>query len=149
MPAYIDAEPLSMHWTRDEFRITNQPPTASVESTYRLLQTTYWAHVRPIDVVEKLLQNSLCFFLLRDEKQIGFGRVITDYTTTSWVADVIIVSEFQGQGLGSWMMQCMLEHSDIKQTQFVLQTGTAHDFYERLGFAKSENLMSTGADYLD
>lgn len=137
-----------MIWHRNEFVITTERPTSAINDTFELLQTTYWSHKRPAGVIEKLLDNSLCFFLLRDTTQVGFGRVITDYVTTSWVSDVVIDSKIQNQGLGGWMMDCIMSHPDIVDTQFALQTGTAHPFYDRLGFKRSDALMSTPVDYL-
>jgi GNAT superfamily N-acetyltransferase len=137
-----------MRWTRDNLILTDEPTSTCVEDTYRLLQATYWAHTRPIEVVERILDRSLCFFLLDDDRQVGFGRVISDFVTTSWIADVVLEATCQNQGVGSWMMRCVLEHPSIKDTQFALQTGSAHDFYERLGFARRETLMSTAVDYL-
>ena len=95
-----------------------------------------------------MLHSSLCFFLRSGEQQIGFARVITDGVTTSWLADVVLSEQFQNDGLGSWMMECVMAHPDIAETQFALQTGSAHAFYKRLGFAQNEALMSTAVDYL-
>ena len=137
-----------MRWQRDAFVFTNDPPLTATESTYELLQTTYWAHTRPMTVVEKILRNSLCFFLLHESDHIGFARVITDSATTSWLCDVVLDSRYRNNGLGLWMMRCVMRHPDLVQTQFALQTGTAQDFYRRLGFCGSDALMSTPVDYL-
>jgi GNAT superfamily N-acetyltransferase len=137
-----------MQWCRDSFILTDDRPLTAAHSTFELLQSTYWAHKRPMEVVEKLLRNSLCFFLLRETNHVGFARVITDYATTSWLCDVVLDSRYRSNGLGSWMMQCVLEHPGIAHTQFALQTGTAHDFYRRLGFCGNDALMSTPVDYL-
>lgn len=137
-----------MNWHRDSFLLTTDAKPSSVLDTFELLQSTYWAHKRPLNVVEKMLSNSLCFYLLESDQQVGFARVITDYTTTSWLCDVVIDVEHQSAGLGSWMMQCVFEHPEIRETQYVLQTGTAHKFYQQLGFSRHESLMSTPVDYL-
>ena len=137
-----------MRWQRDDLVLTDEPTPTIVKDTHAMLQTTYWSHKRSLDVVEKAIANSLCFVLLRDDKQVGFARLITDYATTSWLADVILADELQGCGVGTWMMQCVIQHPDVAETQFVLQTGSAHTFYERLGFAGNEALMSTPVDYL-
>lgn len=137
-----------MNWHRDNLILTSDQPDEAAESTYALLQTTYWSHKRPRDTVEKILKNSLCFYLLEGSDHVGFARVISDRVTTSWLCDVIIKDEFQNHGVGSWMMQCILSHPDLNATQFVLQTATAHTFYQRLGFSRQNALMSTSVDYL-
>lgn len=137
-----------MRWRREQLQLDNTSNDSSVDETYALLQTTYWSHKRPREGVARLLETSLCFFLRAGTEQVGFARVITDYATTSWLADVIIADQHRASGVGTWMMQCVMEHPEICETQFILQTGTAHKFYERLGFAQNEALMSTAVDYL-
>lgn len=137
-----------MEWVRGDYVITNEPPANAAEATFDLLAATYWSSSRSPNVVRKILDHSLCFFLMHDRSQIGFGRVITDFATTSWIADVVINDTCRNAGLGTWFMKCLLSHPDIRDTQFALQTGTAHAFYERLGFTASGALMSTPVDYL-
>lgn len=137
-----------MEWHRDNLVLTDEPTATVVEDTHAMLQTTYWAHKRPLPIVEKAIANSLCFILLSDGQQVGFARLVTDYATTSWLADVIIAEELQGIGLGTWMMECVMQHPAVAGTQFVLQTGSANQFYERLGFSGNAALMSTPVDYL-
>ena len=137
-----------MEWYHESFVISDEPDNTSVDETFALLQTTYWAHKRPLNVVQQIIERSLCFFLRIDGKQIGFARVITDFVTTSWLADVVLHETYQKQGLGEWMMKCVLAHPQLKGTQFALQTADAHVFYERLGFTQNAALMSTRVDYL-
>ena len=137
-----------MEWRRDRFRLTTQSTEHSANRTFGLLQETYWGHKRSLEMVEKVLENSMCFFLLDGDRQIGFARVISDFTTTSWLSDVVLDDDYQNQGLGSWMVQQILCHPEISETQFALQTGTAQKFYKRLGFLSNESLMSTPVDYL-
>ncbi len=137
-----------MKWQRDDLVLTDEPTETIVADTHAMLQTTYWSHKRSLDVVEKAIANSLCFVLLSGERQVGFARLVTDYATTSWLADVILADELQGNGIGTWMMDCVMQHPAVAGTQFVLQTGSAHAFYERLGFGGNEALMSTPVDYL-
>ena len=137
-----------MRWQRDNLVLTDEPTKTIIEDTHAMLQATYWSHKRSLEVVEKAIANSLCFVLLFGEKQVGFARLITDYATTSWLADVILADELQGNGIGTWMMECVMRHPAVADTQFVLQTGSAHAFYERLGFAGNDALMSTPVDYL-
>lgn len=56
----------------------------------------------------------------------------------------MVEPEFRGIGLGTWMMECLIEHPAIKGTQMVLQTLDAHGLYERFGFSGNNALMSTG-----
>src|ERR1700716_1293329 len=111
-----------MEWERDEFLLTDAATQVDVQRTYELLSQTYWGVRRPYEVVEKMPKHSLCFALLHDGSQVGFGRAVTDYTVFSWIADIVIESRFRGRGLGKWMMSCIMEYPALQGTQFVLQT---------------------------
>jgi GNAT superfamily N-acetyltransferase len=132
-----------MEWTRGEFLLTDAHDRADVRCIFELLEKTYWGVRRPYETVEKMVQHSLWLTLLHGGSQIGFGRVVTDYTVFSWVADIVIDDVFRGQGLGKWMMTCITEHPCLMSTQMVLQTRDSHTFYEKFGFSQSSKLMST------
>jgi len=131
-----------MEWYREEFTITDDRGKVQAEIVAGLLAKTYWGKKRPRQVVDKLIPNSLCFSLLRNEKQVGFARVVSDYTVFSWLSDLVIDDEYRGRGLGRWFLECILDHPDVGKTQFVLQTTHAHGLYERYGFRGSEKIMT-------
>jgi GNAT superfamily N-acetyltransferase len=131
-----------MEWKREEFRIVDGVSEVDADVVYRLLAATYWAERRPRRIIDKLIENSLCFSLLCAEEQIGFARVATDYTVFSWLSDLVIADAYRNRGLGEWLLGCILEHPSIANTQFVLQTSSAQRLYERFGFHASPKLMS-------
>jgi len=137
-----------MKWNHEEFVLTDDPARVDLSVTQALLRDTYWGVRRPPDVVESMLQHSMPFTLLRDDSQVGFGRVVTDFTVFSWVADIVVAPELRGRGLGKWMMTCIREHPRLHHTQMVLQTRDAHGLYERYGFSRNSALMSTKVDGL-
>ena len=137
-----------MEWTRDQLLLTDTPGSVDVERTYQLLRDTYWGVRRSREVVVAMISHSLCFTLLRDNVQIGFGRAVTDYTVFSWIADIVIDPTYRGRGLGKWMMTCIADHPALRHTQMVLQTRDAHGLYAKYGFAQSPALMSTSVDGL-
>ena len=137
-----------MEWINDNYRITDDISLMDVNTTFELLSETYWGVRRPIDVVQEMVKTSICFTLLKDDKQIGFGRAVTDKVTFSWIADIVITPEYRGAGLGKWMMECILSHPDIINTQKVLQTRDAHEYYEKYDFSRNSALMSTKVDGL-
>lgn len=132
-----------MEWSRDSFILTDDPARIDLAITQTLLRNTYWGVRRPPEVVEKMLAHSLPFVLLHEGVQMGFGRVVSDFTVFSWIADIIIDTPFRGRGLGKWMMGCIADHPSIRHTQMVLQTRDAHALYERYGFSGNPALMST------
>ena len=135
-----------MEWKRGRYRIVDDPTEVNVDVVSSLLAEMYWGHRRPRAIVEQLIQNSLCFSLFSDHEQIGFARVASDYTVFSWLSDLVIADAYRNQGLGKWLLDCILNHPAIFQTQFVLQTSSANQLYERFGFEPSDQLMTRVAD---
>ena len=131
-----------MEWYRDEFVISDDRIRIQVGAVADLLAKTFWGHRRPRAVVEKLVQTSMCFSLLREREQIGFARVVTDYKVFSWLSDVVLNEGYRGRGLGGWLVECILEHPQISGTQFVLQTSEAAGLYKKFGFQANEKLMT-------
>jgi GNAT superfamily N-acetyltransferase len=127
-------------WHRDEYLISTDRADLDVSLIHDFLSTkTYWATGRKREVVQRSLENSLCFGLFRTDqnqkKQIGFARVVTDYATFAWVADVFILEEHRGKGLGTWLMDVIISHPELQGfRRWVLATKNAHGLYRRFGF---------------
>ncbi|MGV3523846.1 MAG: GNAT family N-acetyltransferase [Candidatus Sericytochromatia bacterium] len=104
------------------------------------LRETYWAAELTPDELEIRLQHSLCFGLYASSaqamgRQIGFARLVTDFSTFAYPADVILDPAYRGQGHGRWLMECLLAHPELqKLRRWVLRTRDAHAFYAPLGF---------------
>jgi ribosomal protein S18 acetylase RimI-like enzyme len=61
------------------------------------------------------MAGSLCFGLLRrPRRQIGFARVVTDRATYAYLCDVYVLEDYQGRGLGTWMMRELMTHPDLQ-----------------------------------
>lgn len=95
---------------------------------------SYWAQGRSMDAVRKSIDHSLCFGMYADDEQIGFARVVTDYATFAWLADVFILESYRERGLSKWLVECIVTHSDLQNLKnFLLATKDAHDLYRRYG----------------
>jgi GNAT superfamily N-acetyltransferase len=79
--------------------------------------------------------QSVPFGLYRAGEQIGFARVVTDGGRLAYLADVFVVSDERGKGLGKWLVGKVLEYPDFADVdQWLLGTQDAHTLYERFGF---------------
>lgn len=104
-----------------------------------LSKESYWAKNIPIDIVNKSIEGSLCFGVYKNNKQVGFARVITDYATFGYLADVFIDKEYRGQGLSKELMKFIMEQDVIKKLRrFMLATLDAHSLYAQFGFESQE-----------
>jgi GNAT superfamily N-acetyltransferase len=82
-----------------------------------------------------VIENSLCFSIFHEGKQIGFSRVITDYTEFASLWDVFIDESYRGQGLGKAMMKYIFEHPKLRGIfRWFLMTEDAHGLYQKYGF---------------
>ena len=100
---------------------------------------SYWAKGVPIETVERSVRNSLCFGMFKAGRQIGFARVVTDFTTFGWLADVFILEEVRGGGLGKILVAAVVGHPELQGLRrFMLGTRDAHKLYEKYGFASLE-----------
>ena len=124
-----------MEWKQGEFTITDRSEDLDVETIHNFLRESYWAKGIPRVIVEKGINNSLCFGLYHNSKQIGFGRVISDHATFAYLADVFVVHTYRGRGLGKWLVSCVLTHPELQGLRrWLLATLDAHGLYEQNGF---------------
>ncbi len=115
--------------------LTDQKEKMDLQMIHAFLTNSYWAKGRNFETVKHSVENSYCVGLFHKTQQIGFARVITDYSTFAYLCDVFVLPEFQGQGLGKWMIQNVLNFGKLKAVQkFMLATRDAHTFYAKFGF---------------
>ncbi len=101
---------------------------------------SYWAKGRSKERVEKSIANSLCFGLFKDSRQIGFGRVATDYVVFAWIMDFFIDPDYRKQGLGKRMIQAMFDHPALLEVNSIgLRTQDAHALYKKFSFGSIPN----------
>jgi len=104
-----------------------------------LSKESYWAKNIPLEIVKQSIDGSLCFGVYHNGKQVGFARVITDYATFGYLADVFIDKGYRGKGLSKNLMAFIVEQDVIKKLRrFMLATLDAHSLYEQFGFQKLE-----------
>ena|SRR6266480_1494323 len=130
---------MESEWRRGEYLITTDIRRLDIRLIHDYLSnSSYWATGRPLEVVMRAIENSLCFGLYKNtgaREQVGFARVVTDYATFAWVADVFVLPEHSGQGLGKWLMEVIIAHPHLQGfRRWVLSTKDAHGLYERFGF---------------
>ena len=123
-------------WERGDYLISTDRSRLDVELIHDFLsRTSYWASGRTLDVVQRSIENSLAFGIYMENHQVGFARVVTDYATFAWVADVFVLTEHRGRGLSKWLMEVMLSHARLQGfRRWVLATKDAHELYARFGF---------------
>lgn len=109
------------------------------------LKDIYWAAGRTIEEVKTSIDNSFCFGIYLDDKQIGFARVITDYVVFAYLMDVFIIEEHRGKGYSTILIDTMMKEPQLQKIKiWRLATKDAHFLYKKFGFselAHPEKLM--------
>ncbi len=123
-------------YTRGDYVISSDPARLDLIWVHDYLTNeAYWAQGIAYSVFEKSTQNALCFGVYHIKQQIGFARVISDYATFAYLADVFISEEYRGRGLGKWLVKCILGYPELQGLRrWMLLTSDAHGLYERYGF---------------
>jgi len=126
-----------MEWQNGEFTVSTDRNRLQIDAIHKFLaEESYWAKERTREQTELAIKNSLPFGVYRDEKQIGFARVVTDYATFAYLGDVYILEEFRGKGLSKWLMETILSHPDLHGfRRWILATADAHGLYGQFGFS--------------
>ena len=108
--------------------------------THYLSNDSYWAKGRSKERILTSIKNSFCFGIYLDNQQIGFARVVTDFSVFAWVMDVFILPTHQGNGYGTILMDTIINHSELRTvSRWGLNTLDAHELYTKFGFSKVEN----------
>lgn len=125
-------------WRKGEFIINTDRTELQIEAIFDyLVNQSYWAKDRTLEQMENAIENSICFGIYKDEKQIGLARVVSDFATFAYLGDVYILPEFQGNGLGKWLMEVISDHPDLQGfRRWILATRDAHKLYEKYGFTE-------------
>lgn len=126
-----------MHeWQRGEFAISTDRSRLNIDLIHEFLSTSaYWALGRTRETEERSIANSLPFGIYAGSGQVGFARVITDFATFAYLADVFVLAEFRGAGLSAWLMEVIGEHPELQGLRrWLLATKDAHGLYRKFQF---------------
>ncbi len=123
------------------YEISTDQDRLDVDVIFRFLsEESYWAPGISRTVVERSIDNSLCFGVYHGEAQVGFARIVTDKSTFALVADVFILEPHRGKGLSKWLMHEVIEHPDLQGLRrLLLLTSDAHSLYAQFGFTEIGN----------
>jgi N-acetylglutamate synthase-like GNAT family acetyltransferase len=121
---------------KEDYKVSTDPGELDLAVIHKYLsEESYWAQEIPFDIVEKAIANSLCFGLYKNNRQIGFARLVTDKATFAYLADVFVLEEYRGQGLSKWLMEVIQSHPELQGLRrWMLMTRDAQGLYEQFGW---------------
>ena len=129
-----------MEFYKEPYTISTDKEKLDIPFIHQFLAHSYWAEDIPVETVQKSINGSLCFAVYEAGRQIGFARVITDYATFGYLADVFIDHHFRGRGLSKWLMETIMGYPPLQGFRmWLLGTRDAHGLYAQFGFTALEN----------
>ena len=115
--------------------ISTDKSRLDLDVIHGFLQTSYWAKGRARSVIERAIQNSLCFGVYVEGRQVAFARVVSDRAVFAYLMDVFVLPEFRGRGISKRLMRVILAHPELQNLRvFLLATADAHGLYSQFGF---------------
>jgi GNAT superfamily N-acetyltransferase len=131
----IDAKIPVEEYRRGEFVVSTDPVRVDLDVVHQYLTNSYWANGISRATVVRSIENSLCFGIYNTRGQVGFARVISDFATYAYIGDVFVLEAYQRQGLGKFLMQCIMSHKALQGLRrWSLVTRDAHGLYGQFGF---------------
>ncbi len=98
----------------DGLSISTDKSKLNLKLFYNFLSTAYWSKSRPTEIIDKSIKNSLCFGVYYNNEQIGFARVVSDFSIFAYLADVFILEKYQHHGIGKKLIQTILDYPELK-----------------------------------
>jgi GNAT superfamily N-acetyltransferase len=128
-------------WQRDGYVISTNDSRLDLLLIHEFLATqSYWAQGRQLATVQRALRGSLNFGVYSESTQIAFARVVSDFATFAWLADVFVLPEYRGRGISKWLVEVIMSHPELQGLRrWVLATRDAHDLYRRFGFKELDD----------
>lgn len=117
--------------------VTTDISKMDVDLIHNYLSHAYWCEGIQKETVKKAMENSLCFGIFQDDKQVGFARVVSDFSTYGYLCDLFILEAYRGRGLSKKLMEAVMSHPKLQGfRRFTLATRDAHGLYKKFGFTE-------------
>ncbi len=130
----------AQEYRRGKFLISTDRKRLDLDIVHAFLTKCYWAKGIPREIVARSIENSLCFGVYEEDRQIGFGRVISDFATYAYIGDVFVLESHRGRGIAKWLMECIMWHPSLQSLRrWSLVTQDAHGLYAHYGFTPLES----------
>ena len=132
----------------DGYELDDDPARVDVDAVHRYLsENSYWAPGRPRETVERLVREAARVVgVYRGGEQVGFARAVTDGVAVAYLADVFVLADHQGRGLGKELVREMVERGPYAHVRWLLHTRDAQGLYAQVGFGPpGERLMERQA----
>ena len=126
------------------YELDDDPGRVDLDVVFRYLsEESYWAAGRPRETVERLVREAARVVgVYCAGRQVGFARAVSDGVAVAYLADVFVLPEHRGHGLGKELVREMVERGPLADVRWLLHTSDAHELYAQVGFGQpGERIM--------
>jgi len=122
----------------DGYELDDDAERIDREAVHEYLGTdAYWAQGRPRETQDKLIDEAQRVVgLYHHGRQVGFTRTSSDGNSYAYLADVYVLPEHRGRGLGLELARFSVDEGPYAERKWLLHTEDAHDLYRKLGFGE-------------
>jgi GNAT superfamily N-acetyltransferase len=130
-----------VEYYRERYSVSTDKSRLDVDAIHAYLANeSYWSPGIPRSVVNRAIENSLCFGVYSGDAQAGFARVVSDFSSFAYLMDVFVLTPYRRRGLGKWLVECILDYPELKYVRnWMLSTWDVHELYSRYGFTPLAN----------
>ena len=127
----------------DGYELDDDRARIDRDAVHRYLsEESYWAEGRPREVQDALIEGAARVVgLYRDGELVGFSRSLSDGHVQSYLADVYVLDDHRGHGLGVELVRFSVDEGPLSGTKWILHTADAHGLYRKLGFVDPGSAM--------
>ena len=122
----------------DGYELDDDPERIDREAVHDFLANhAYWAEGRSRETQDRLIEESQRVVgLYHHGRQVGYTRTSSDGNSYAYLADVYVLPEHRGRGLGLELARFSVDEGPYAQRKWLLHTEDAHDLYRKLGFSE-------------
>ncbi len=130
------------------YELDDDPARIDLDAVHGFLSSvSYWASGRSFETVERLVgEAARVAGVYHGTEQVGFGRAVSDGVAVAYLADIYVLPEHRGRGLGEELVREIVEGGELAEVRWLLHTRDMHRLYAKVGFgAPGERLMERPA----
>ena len=128
-----------MIFTSGKYEFDDNPGRVDKNAVWEFLSTqAYWGRYRTRADFEAQLASAWRVVGVYDTaggRQVGFARAVSDGVAYAYLADVYVVPDARGAGLGKELVETMVDRGPGTSFRWTLHTADAQGLYQQYGFA--------------
>ncbi|WP_026467147.1 GNAT family N-acetyltransferase [Amycolatopsis alba] len=125
------------------YELDDDPARVDLDVVWKCLSTdVYWGKWRDREMIEKVFKNAwrvVGAYEASSGRLVGFARAFSDTIGSAYLADVFVLDEARGKGLGKELVREMIDNGPGAEFRWMLHTADAHELYRPFGFAEPSN----------